>query len=43
MGLVFVAIAGVLGFTLRDKVFAKIEKIYKTEKYATIAAYRQKN
>lgn len=43
MGLVFVAIAGVLGFALRDKVFAKIEKIYKTEKYATIAAYRQKN
>lgn len=42
IGLVFVAVAGILGFTLRNYVFAKIEKIYKTEKYATIAAYRQK-
>lgn len=43
LGLVFVAIAGVLGFAFRDKVFSKIEKIYKTEKYATIAAYKQKS
>ena len=42
LGLVFVAVAGVLGFAFRDKVFSKIEKIYKTEKYATIAAYKQK-
>ena len=42
IGLVFVAVAGILGFTLRNYVFAKIEKIYKTEKYATIAAYKQK-
>ncbi|WP_264520059.1 DUF5687 family protein [Flavobacterium sp. N1994] len=43
VGFLLVALAGVLGFALRDKVFSKIEKIYKTEKYATIAAYKQKN
>lgn len=43
IGLAFVAIAGVLGFAFRDKMFIIIEKIYKTEKYATIAAYKQKN
>jgi len=42
LGLVFVAIAGVLGFALRDKVFTMIEKIYKTEKYNTIHSYKQK-
>jgi len=42
IGLLFVVIAGVLGFALRGKVFDKIEKIFKTEKYATIAAYKQK-
>jgi hypothetical protein len=43
VGLLFVAGAGVLGFAFRDKVFTKIEKIYKTEKYATISAYKQTN
>ncbi|MBF2707232.1 DUF5687 family protein [Flavobacterium soyangense] len=43
LGLVFVAIAGVLGFSLRDKVFSLIEKIYRTEKYKTINAYKQKS
>ena len=43
VGLILVASAGVLGFAFRDKVFSLIEKIYKTEKYATIAAYKQKN
>ena len=43
LGLAFVALAGVLGFAFRDIVFSKIEKIYKTEKYATIAAYKQKS
>ncbi len=42
-GLIFVASAGVLGFAFRNKVFELIEKIYKSEKYATIAAYKQKN
>ena len=43
VGLLFVALAGVLGFAFRDNMFSKIEKIYKTEKYATIAAYKQKS
>ncbi len=42
LGLAFVAIAGVLGLVFRNKVFVFIEKIYKREKYATIAAYKQK-
>lgn len=43
LGLVFVAIAGLLGFAFRDFVFSKIEKVYKTEKYKTIQAYKQKS
>ncbi len=43
LGLVLVATAGILGFALRNKVFSFIEKIYKTEKYKTLAAYKQKN
>jgi len=43
IGLVFVALAGILGFAFRNYVFNQIEKIYKREKYATIAAYKQKN
>jgi hypothetical protein len=43
LGLALVAIAGITGFALRDKVFTRIEKIYKTEKYKTIAAYKQKS
>jgi hypothetical protein len=43
IGLLFVALAGILGFSFRNYVFSKIEKIYKAEKYATIAAYKQKN
>lgn len=42
LGLVLVALAGILGFAFRNKVFSFIEKIYKTEKYKTIAAYKQK-
>ena len=42
-GFLLVAGTGVLGFAFRNLVFAKIEKVYKTEKYATIAAYKQKN
>ncbi|WP_121375744.1 DUF5687 family protein [Flavobacterium endophyticum] len=42
MGLVLVALTGVLGFALRNKVFTMIEKVYKTEKYKTIDAYKQK-
>lgn len=42
-GAIFVAVAGVLGFAFKNKVFAQIEKIYKREKYSTLAAYKQKN
>jgi hypothetical protein len=42
LGLVLVASVGVLGFALKNKAFVFIEKIYKKEKYKTIAAYKQK-
>lgn len=42
-GYAFIALAGVLGFAFRNKVFSMIERVYKTEKYKTIAAYKQKN
>jgi hypothetical protein len=42
LGLAIVAIVGVLGLALKNKAFVFIEKIYKKEKYATIAAYKQK-
>lgn len=41
-GLALVAIAGILGFAFRNKMFSIIEKVYKTEKYKTIDAYKQK-
>ncbi|MFC6877357.1 DUF5687 family protein [Flavobacterium myungsuense] len=43
VGLALVAIIGILGFTLRNPVFKLIEKIYKSEKYGTIEAYKQKS
>jgi len=43
LGLALVALAGIMGFAFKDKAFSMIEKIYKTEKYATIAAYKQKS
>ena len=42
VGLALVASAGVIGFAFKEKAFSLIEKIYKSEKYATIAAYTQK-
>ena len=42
-GFILVSLAGILGFAFRDKVFAIIEKTYKSEKYKTIAAYTQNN
>lgn len=41
-GLLFVAIAGFLGFAFRNKMFTIIEKVYRKEKYKTIDAYKQK-
>jgi hypothetical protein len=43
LGYLIVALAGVLGFAFKEKVFAIIENIYKTEKYKTLAAYSQRN
>ncbi|MBQ0735304.1 DUF5687 family protein [Aquimarina celericrescens] len=42
-GYALVAVAGVAGFAFKDKVFDKIENIYKSEKYKTISAYKQEN
>ena len=42
IGLALVAGAGVIGFALKNKAFSLIERVYKSEKYATIAAYKQK-
>ena len=41
VGLALVALLGIIGFAFKDKAFSMIEKIYKSEKYATIAAYKQ--
>jgi hypothetical protein len=43
MGLVLVSSVGIIGFAFKDYVFTLIEKVYKTEKYATIDAYKQKS
>ncbi len=42
IGCLMVALAGIVGFAFRDKMFTIIEKIYKSEKYATIEAYKQR-
>ncbi len=41
-GFILVALTGIAGFAFRNKVFDMIIKIYKTEKYKTLAAYKQK-
>ena len=41
-GYIMVALAGVAGFAFRENVFKLIERIYKKEKYKTLAAYREK-
>lgn len=43
LGFILVAVAGVIGFAFKEKVFTIIENIYKSQKYDTIAAYKQKN
>jgi uncharacterized membrane protein YgdD (TMEM256/DUF423 family) len=42
-GFLFVTGAGLLGLIFRKAAFRAIERIYKTEKYDTIAAYKEKN
>lgn len=38
-----VLLVAILGFAFKEKVFNIIEKVYKAEKYKTLAAYKQKN
>lgn len=40
-GYFLVALAGIIGFAFKDKVFNLIEKVYKNEKYKTLVAYKQ--
>ncbi|NUY80157.1 hypothetical protein HUK80_04560 [Flavobacterium sp. MAH-1] len=40
LGFILVAGAGLAGFAFRNKMFTVIERIYRTEKYKTIAAYK---
>ncbi|TKD65073.1 DUF5687 family protein [Flavobacterium sp. ASW18X] len=42
-GYVLVALVGLCGFIFKNKVFNKIEEIYKKEKYKTLQAYKQKS
>lgn len=42
-GYLAVSILGILGLAFRNKVFTIIENVYKKEKYATLAAYKEKN
>lgn len=42
-GFVLVAISGLAGLLFKNKVFDIIEKVYKSEKYKTLAAYKQNN
>ena len=42
-GYSLVLLVAVLGFAFKEKVFDIILKVYKAEKYETIAAYKQKN
>lgn len=43
VGYLIVAVTGILGFALKNKVFSIIENVYKTEKHKTLAAYKQTN
>lgn len=43
LGFALVAITGFIGLLFKNKVFSIIEKIYKSEKYKTLVAYKQNN
>jgi hypothetical protein len=43
LGYVLIAVAGIAGFSLRNYVFRMTERAYKSEKYSTLAAFKQKN
>jgi hypothetical protein len=40
-GYLTVGFVGIMGYFLKDKVFDKIEQVYKSEKYKTLNAYKQ--
>lgn len=42
LGIALVALAGIIGFALRNTMFTIIEKTYKKEKYKALEAYKQK-
>lgn len=41
LGYILVSLAGIIGFAFRNYIFSQIEKVYKKEKYSTIAAYKR--
>ena len=43
LGFALVAVSGLAGLLFKNKVFSIIEKIYKSEKYKTLLAYKQTN
>lgn len=43
LGIILIALVGIIGLAFKNKVFTIIEKVYLKEKYKTIAAYQQKN
>jgi len=43
LGFALVAIFGLAGLLFKNKVFGIVEKIYKSEKYKTLVAYKQTN
>ncbi|MEP5256055.1 MAG: DUF5687 family protein [Winogradskyella arenosi] len=43
LGFILVAVSGLIGLLFKNKVFGIVERIYKAEKYKTLAAYQQKN
>lgn len=42
-GFMLVILVGIIGLLFKNKVFNVIEKVYKAEKYKTLAAYKQTN
>lgn len=43
LGFALVALFGIAGFLFKNRVFDIIEKVYKSEKYKTLSAYKQNN
>lgn len=43
LGFALVAVAGLAGLLFKNKVFSIVEKVYKSEKYKTLVAYKQTN